>query len=109
LLDTGKSSKNETWTQPYGELQELRNHYNELAVSLQQAGDQGRKLRYIFRVFDDAVAFRYEWPEQVALKDFDIMDELTEFVLPSDPMTLWQPAFRPQAAEELYAKTRLSE
>jgi len=109
LLDTKKSSKDETWTQPWGEQKEVRNHYNELAVTLQQVGDQGRKLRIIFRAFDDAIAFRYEWPEQTALKDFDIMDELTEFVFPSDPMVLWQPAFRPQAAEELYSKTRLSE
>jgi len=109
LLDARKSSKDETWTQPWGEQTEVRNHYNELAVTLQQTGDQGRKMRIIFRVFDDAIAFRYEWPEQPSLKDFDIMDELTEFVFPSDPMALWQPAFRPQAAEELYSKTRLSE
>ena len=82
LLDTTKSSEDETWTQPWGEQREVSNHYNELAVTLQQVGDQGRKLRIIFRVFDDAIAFRYEWPEQTALKDFDIMDELTEFVLP---------------------------
>jgi alpha-glucosidase len=109
LIDTKKSFKDETWTQPWGEQKEVRNHYNELAVTLQQVGDQGRTLRIIFRVFDDAIAFRYEWPEQTALKDFDIMDELTEFVFPSDPMTLWQPAFRPQASEQLYSKTRLSE
>ena len=104
-----RSSKDETWTQPWGEQREVRNHYNELAVALQQAGEAGRKMRIVFRVFDDAIAFRYEWPKQKGLKDFDIMDELTEFALPSDPMTLWQPAFRPQASEELYAKTRLSE
>jgi alpha-glucosidase len=109
LADSKQSSTDETWTQPWGEQKEVRNHYNELAVTLQQAGDFGRTLRIIFRVFDDAIAFRYEWPKQVALKDFEIMDELTEFVLPSDPMTLWQPAFRPQASEQLYAKTRLSE
>ncbi len=109
LLDAGKSSKDETWTQPWGEQKEVRNHYNELAVTLQEAGDQGRKLRIIFRVFDDAIAFRYEWPEQAALTNFDIMDELTEFVLPSDPIALWQPAFRPQASEQLYVRTRLSE
>ena len=88
---------------------EVRNHYNELAVTLQQTGDQERKLRIIFRVFDDAIAFRYEWPKQATLTNFDIMDELTEFALASDPMALWQPAFRPQASEQLYAKTRLSE
>lgn len=109
LLDTKRSSLDETWTQPWGEQRTIRNHYNELAVTLQQPGSQGRELRIIFRVFNDAIAFRYEWPEQPALKDFDIMDELTDFVLPSDPMTLWQPAFRPQASEQLYAHTRLSE
>ena len=109
LLDAGKSSKDETWTQPWGEQKTVRDHYNELAVTLQQAGEPGRKLRIIFRVFDDAIAFRYEWPKQAALTNFDITDELTEFVLASDPIALWQPAFRPQASEQLYAKTRLSE
>jgi alpha-glucosidase len=109
LLDAKKSSKDQTWTQPWGEQREVRNHYNELTVSLQQAASPRRQLRILFRVFDDAIAFRYEWPEQAALKDFDVMDELTEFVLSSDPVALWQPALRPQQTEQLYAKTRLSE
>ncbi len=107
LLDAKKSAKDETWVQPWGEQRNVKNHYNELTVSLQ--GDQGRELRIIFRVFDDAIAFRYEWPEQTGLKDFEIMDELTDFVFPSDPMALWQPALRPQQSEQLYFKTRLSE
>jgi len=109
LLDAKKSSVDETWTQPWGEQKEVRNHYNELAVTLQLAGNQKRQLRIRFRVFDDAIAFRYEWPEQPGLKDFEIMDELTEFVLAADHTALWQPAFRPQQSEQLYAKTRLSE
>ncbi len=109
LLNAEKSSKDETWTQPWGEQKEVRNHYNELDVTLQQAGDPARKLRIIFRVFDDAVAFRYEWPQQAGLTNFEIMDELTEFVLASDSIALWQPALRPQQTEQLYAKTRLSE
>ncbi len=109
LLDTQKASKDETWIQPWGEQRKVRDNYNELAVTLQQTNEQKRKLRIIFRVFDDAIAFRYEWPEQPALKNFDIMNELTEFVLPTDAMALWQPALRPQQTEQLYAKTRLSE
>jgi alpha-glucosidase len=109
LLDAGKASKDETWTQPWGEQRVVRNHYNELAVTLRQASAPGRELRILFRVFDNAIAFRYEWPEQSALKKLDIMDELTEFVFPADPITLWQPALRPQQTEQLYAKTRLSE
>jgi alpha-glucosidase len=109
LLDTQRAVEDDTWTQPWGEQRTIRNHYNELTVHLQQTGNPGRELRIVFRVFDDAIAFRYEWPEQAALKNFDIMDELTDFVLPSDPVALWQPAFRPQASEQLYARTRLSE
>jgi alpha-glucosidase len=109
LLGSKTSSHDETWTQPWGEQKTIRNHYNELTVTLQQTTQPERKLQIVFRVFDDAVAFRYAWPEQKNLKDFKIMDELTEFVLPSDPTTLWQPAYRPQASEQLYSKTRLSE
>ena len=107
--DIQKSSKDETWTQPYGEERVVRNHYNELSVDLQQTNEAARRLRIVFRVFDDAIAFRYEWPEQPSLKNFEIMDELTAFRLSSDPMALWQPAYRPQASEQLYSKTRLSE
>ena len=109
LTDAKTSSKDETWTQPWGEQREIRNYYNELAMTLQQGGTQGRKLRLIFRAFNNAIAFRYEWPEQAGLKEFDIMDELSEFAFPADHMALWQPAFRPQHTEQLYAKTRLSE
>lgn len=109
LIETKRASHDETWTQPWGEQKTVRNHYNELSVTLRQAEKPERTLRIIFRIFDDAVAFRYEWPEQPSLKNFEIMDELTDFVLPSDPTALWQPAFRPQASEQLYSKTRLSE
>ena len=109
LIGTKTSSKDETWIQPWGEERKVRNHYNECAVTLQQTNEQARQLRIVFRVFNDAIAFRYEWPEQKTLKDFDIMDELTQFALPSDAMALWQPAYRPQASEQLYSKTRLSE
>ncbi len=109
LVAAEKSAKDETWATVWGEQREVRNHYNEVTVTLQQPGDAGRTLRIAFRVFNDAIAFRYEWPEQANLKNFNIMDELTEFVFPSDPMTLWQPALRPQQTEQLYAKTRLSE
>lgn len=109
LLAAQTASKDETWIQPWGEERKVRNHYNELAVTLQDNAANPRTLRIVFRVFDDAIAFRYEWPEQAALKNFEIMDELTEFAFPADHTALWQPAFRPQAAEELYSKTRLSE
>jgi alpha-glucosidase len=109
MKEVEESSKDETWMQPWGEQRKTRNHYNELAVTLQQSGGHSRKMRIIFRAFNEAIAFRYEWPEQPGLKDFNVMDELTEFAFPADHTVLWQPAYRPQASEQLYAKTRLSE
>jgi alpha-glucosidase len=109
IKDTAKTSKDETWTQLWGEARTVRNHYNEMAVSLRETTAPGRTLLIRFRVFDHAIAFRYEWPEQSALKDFEIMDELTEFAFAKDDLILWQPALRPQQNEQLYARTRLSE
>jgi len=86
-----KISKDETWTQPWGEQRKVRNNYNEPSVTLQETRENSRKLRVIFRVFNDTIAFRYEWPEQAVPKDFNIMDELTEFVFPADHTALWEP------------------
>ena len=70
----------------------MRNNYNEQSVTLQETREHPRKLRVIFRAFNDTITFRYERPEQAALKDFDFMDELTEFVFPADHTILWEPA-----------------
>ena len=109
LVNATTSSKAETWNRPWGEQREIRNCYNEVSVTLLQTNNQAHRLRIAFRVFNNAIAFRYEWPKQAGLENFDIMDELTEFAFASDPVALWQPAFRPQASEQLYSKTRLSE
>jgi len=108
VRETRESSRDETWEQVWGDRREVRNHYRELAVTLQQTNGPGRTMRVVFRAFDHAIAFRYEWPEQPSLQQFEIMDELTEFVFPDDPLALWQPALRPEHAEQLYARTRLS-
>ncbi len=109
IKETRKSSTDETWEQPWGEHRQVHNRYGELAVTLQETNRLCRTLRVVFRTFDHAVAFRYEWPEQSSLAEFEVMEELTEFVLASDPLALWQPALRPAHAEQLYARTRLSE
>lgn len=71
----------EAWEQPWGEVREIRNHYNELRVSLQEETDPGRKMDIVFRVYDYGFGFRYEWPEQDSLQDFVITDEWSEFAL----------------------------
>jgi alpha-glucosidase len=79
-----RTSHDETWSQPWGEDAQVRNHYNEMKVCLQEKSGQRRMLNVVFRAFDDGVAFRYEFPEQPGLKEFVIMDEVTQFALPAD-------------------------
>ena len=79
-----QSSFDETWKQPWGEDDEVRNNYNELELTLQEEKGKNRELVVRFRVFDDGVGFRYEFPEQDNLKDFTITDEQTEFNFAED-------------------------
>jgi alpha-glucosidase len=93
IVDTNESSFDETWTQPWGEVKNIRNHYKSLTISLEEKSGLKRKMNIVFRVFDDGVGFRYEMPEQPKLKNFIIMDELTEFVLTDDLTAWWIPAY----------------
>jgi alpha-glucosidase len=103
-----KKSFDETWTQPWGEVKEIRNHYNELRVDLQEATASPRKMTVVFRVYDDGLGFRYEFPEQDNLSNFQIMDEETEFVLTGNHQAWWIPAYRSDRYEYLYKKSPIS-
>ena len=91
LVGVSRDAKDETWEQPWGECRYVRNNYRELRVKLQQRGQLKRRLDVVFRVFDDGIGFRYEFPKQLNLKSFQILDELTEFALPWDAPTWSQP------------------
>ncbi len=103
-----KSSFDETWIQPWGEIKEIRNHYNELRVQLEETTETPRKMNLVFRVYDDGLGFRYELPEQDYLNDFQIMDEETEFALTEDHQAWWIPAYQPERYEYLYKKSPIS-
>lgn len=98
----------ETWTQPWGEVKEIRNHYNGLRVELQEATGEQRRLNLVFRVYDDGVGFRYELPAQPGLTDVEIMDEETEFALAGDPQAWWIPAYEGNRYEYLYKTSPIS-
>ena len=89
-----RSTHDETWDQPWGEDAQVRNRYNELKLSLQEKNGARRVVDVVFRAFDDGVAFRYEFPEQPNLKDFVIMDEMTQFALPVDAQVWSIPALQ---------------
>lgn len=130
IIETKTDEKNEMWNPVWGEVKTIRNHYRELAVTLQQilnvdaagkvvpnaAANQtnavGKKLtRSIivrFRVFDDGIGFRYEFPVQSDLKYFTVQSEKTEFNLTGDHKTFWIPGDY-DSQEYVYNTTKLSE
>jgi len=108
IVDSEQSSFEETWTQPWGEVESIRDHHNELRVQLSDGGADPRQLVIVFRVFDDGVGFRYEFPEQPNLGEFQIMDEQTEFAMSGDHQAWWIGAFQSNRYEYLYQNTPLS-
>ncbi|WP_439130356.1 glycoside hydrolase family 97 protein [Polaribacter sp.] len=99
---------NETWQMPWGEQLDVVNHYNELRVELQEKSELKRKLNIVFKVYNDGVGFRYEFPEQENLKEVLISEENTEFNLTEDYKTFWIPGDW-DIYEHLYSTTKLSE
>lgn len=87
-LDTQTASSDTTWRTVWGEESQIRDHHNELFVSLRQS-TTGRLLNIRFRVFDDGLGFRYEFPSQKHLGMFIIADETTEFAMNGDHEALW--------------------
>ncbi|HNO78748.1 MAG TPA: glycoside hydrolase family 97 protein [Phycisphaerae bacterium] len=102
------TSADETWTQPWGEQKNIRDHHNQLRIDLEGTGDSSKKLTITFRVFDDGVGFRYEIPEQGDAKQIEIMDELTQFAFPEDHRCWWIPAFESNRYEYRYTDSPLS-
>ena len=108
VMGIEQSTFDETWEQPWGEEQFIRNHYNELKVKLQETSDLERQFDLVFRVFDDGIGFRYEFPKQANLKDMEVIAELTEFNMTDNHDAWWIPAFEPNRYEYLYQHTPIA-
>lgn len=105
-----RSSFDETWQPVWGEQSSIRNHYNEMAVCLSQPDDNGhlREMIVRFRLYDDGVGFRYEWPAQDNFTYFTIKEERTEFAMTGDHIAYWIPGDY-DTQEYDYTISRLSE
>ena len=105
-----RSSYDETWQPVWGEQSSIRNHYNEMAVCLSQPDDNGhlREMIMRFRLYDDGVGFRYEWPAQDNFTYFTIKEERTEFAMTGDHTAYWIPGDY-DTQEYDYTISRLSE
>ncbi len=107
VTNTETSTFDETWQPVWGEEKEIRNHYNELAVTLLQK-DTERKMVIRFRLFDDGLGFRYEFPEQDNLIHFVVEEEHTQFAMTGDHTAFWIPGDY-DTQEYDYTTSRLSE
>ena len=107
LQNAETSSFDETWTPVWGEEDAIRNNYNELAVNLVQTSTD-KRLTIRFRLFDDGLGFRYEFPAQSNLNYFVIKEELTEFALTGDHTAWWIPGDY-DTQEYNYTQSSLSE
>lgn len=108
LIGTDRKQVDETWKPVWGEVSQIRNHYQQLTVHLQQQGSQQRLLDIVFRVFEDGVGFRYEFPKQANLSYFVVADERTEFALAGDDKAFWIPGDY-DTNEYLYTTSKISE
>lgn len=101
------SSFDETWKPVWGETATIRNHYNELLVSLSQ-DHTGRKMNIRFRVYDDGMGLRYEFPQQDSLVYFIVKEEHTQFAMTGDHTAWWLPGDYDTQEQETQ-ESRLSE
>ena len=90
VKDTQTATFDETWRPVWGETATIRNHYNELAVTLNQASMQ-RDIRIRFRVYDDGMGLRYEFPQQQKLNYIVVKEEHTQFAMTGDHTAYWIP------------------
>ena len=107
IKDTETSTFDETWKPVWGEESEIRNHYNELAVTLEQP-ENDRYIIIRFRLFNDGLGFRYEFPQQKNLNYFVIKEEHSQFAMAGDHTAFWIPGDY-DTQEYDYTTSRLSE
>ncbi|WP_430409328.1 glycoside hydrolase family 97 protein [Kordia sp.] len=108
IVTTEKSLVDETWNMIWGEDKKVRNHYNKLQIYLEETSRLKRKLTIVFKVYDDGIGFRYEFPKQKHLTEVVIIDENTEFNLTGNHKVWWIPGDW-DIYEYLYNTTKFSE
>ncbi len=108
IANTSTTSVDETWQMPWGEQLDVINNYNELRVELEETSGLTRKMNIVFKIYDDGIGFRYEFPEQDGWTEALIKEEHTEFNLTKDYKTFWIPGDW-EIYEHTYKTTQLSQ
>ena len=107
IVDVVYDSFDETWTPVWGEVNKIRNNYNELLIKLKQRDTQ-RLMNIRFRIYDEGVGFRYEFPQQKKLGGFVIKEERSQFAMTGNHIAWWIPGDY-DTNEYDYTESRLSE
>lgn len=108
VIEATTHSFNETWEMPWGEQRFIENNFNELKVSFQERDSLQRTFNLIFRVYDDGLGFRFEFPDQPNLKEVFITEENTFFNIAGDYKCWWLPGDW-DISEHLYTASHFSE
>jgi glucan 1,4-alpha-glucosidase len=108
VVRSDHSQLDETWKPVWGEVASIRNHYNELTLQLKDKSGSGILMNIVFRVFDDGIGFRYEFPQQEKLNHFIVAEEMTQFCVGADHRVFWIPGDF-DSNEFPYNHTKLSE
>lgn len=109
LVSSQISKHDDTWQQPWGEWSRICNHYTELRVSLVEKTALKRHLDVVFRLYDDGLGFRYEFPDQTNLHDVHIGEELTEFSVAEPAEAWWEVGGEWNRYEQIYQHTPLNQ
>jgi len=107
IVNKEEISVDEAWDPVLGEQTSIKNRYNQTSFYLLQK-ETNRKLDVVFKVYDEGVAFRYEFPAEDAVRYFIVSEENTEFNLTGDHKTFWIPGDY-DSQEYVYSETKLSE
>jgi alpha-glucosidase len=109
VVKTEELSVDETWMPSWDKNREIRNHHEALKVSLSEKKPLKRKVIIVFKLFNDGLGFRYEFPEQENLREFSIVDELTEFNMKGD-FSAWSMKDEPNEGDKnIYKRNKLCE
>jgi len=108
IVSAKQTSSNNSWEMPWGEKRVVEDHFNELSIALVEKQAPNRKMNLEFKAYNDGIGFRYEFPEQEAMKELLIAEENTEFNLTGDHKVWWIPGDW-DIYEHLYHTTQFSE
>jgi alpha-glucosidase len=108
LVGSTERRVDETWQQPWGEWRHVRNNHTELTAVFEERARLKRRINVVFRLFDNGLGFRYEFPLQPNMTTARIAEEVTQFRIAEPGEAIWSPAFESNREEYLYNRTPIS-